>query len=98
MSARNDQKIGDSEFALLGSLVEGSVLAVFRWGVIVDLGLSHVGLIDALYVDDDDNYQVGDRISAYLTHFDDRMEKFWLRPPGQIPVSERLRRRGYDGT
>ena len=89
------QGISEEERGLLGALVEGTVLAVFRWGVIVDLNMSHVGLIDALYVDDDDYYEVGDRVSGYLTHFDERMEKFWLRPPGQISVSERLRQKGF---
>lgn len=88
-------KINEAEAALLGSLVEGRVIAAFRWGVIVDLGLSHVGLIDALYVDDEDIYRTGDVVSAYLTTFDERMGKFWLRPPGQIPVSERLREKGF---
>jgi hypothetical protein len=89
------RRIGDEERELLGALVDGTVLAVFRWGVIVDLSLSHVGLIDALYVDDDDHYEVGDRVSGYLTHYDERMEKFWLRPPGQTPISERLRQKGH---
>lgn len=71
------------------------MIAVFRWGVIVDLGLSHVGLIDALYIDDGDGYRVGDVISGYLTTFDERMEKFWLRPPGQVSVTERLRQKGH---
>jgi hypothetical protein len=87
--------ISDEEKALLGTLVDGPVVAVLRWGVIVDLSLSHVGLIDALYVDDDDHYGAGDRVRAFLTHYDERMEKFWLRPPGQVPVSERLRQKGF---
>lgn len=76
----------------MGTLVEGEAIAVFRWGVIVDLGLSHVGLIDVLYIEDDDNYQVGDRVSCYLSVFDEMKRKFILRPPGQVPVVERLRR------
>ncbi|WP_018653728.1 hypothetical protein [Actinomadura flavalba] len=95
MSADEGAKITRKESALLGTLVEGTVLAVFRWGVIVDLNLSHVGLIDALYVDDGDVYEVGGLVTAYLTHFDEHMEKFWLRPPGQTPVSERLREKGF---
>lgn len=87
--------ISEEETALLGTLVDGTVVAVFRWGIIVDLKLSHVGLIDALYVDDDDHYEVGARVNGYLTHYDERMEKFWLRPPGQVPVSERLRQKGF---
>jgi ribosomal protein S1 len=95
MSQDGEPMIEPEEAALLGSLVEGRVVAVFRWGVIVDLGLSHVGLIDALYIDDHDTYREGDIVSAYLTSFDERMEKFWLRPPGQVPVSERLREKGF---
>lgn len=88
-------KINVEEQALLGSLVEGKVIAVFRWGVIVDLELSHVGLIDALYIDDGDNYAVGDIVSGYLTDFNEQMEKFWLRPPGQTAISERLKNKGF---
>lgn len=79
-AGKGEPKIDETEIALLGGLVEGKVLAVFRWGVIVDLNLSHVGLIDALYVDDDDSYQIGDVVTGYLTHFDEHMEKFWIRP------------------
>jgi hypothetical protein len=53
-----------------------------------------VGYIDPLYIDDTDHYEKGDRVSAYLSTFDERMGKFWLRPPGQIPVSERLKQKG----
>ena len=88
-------KISADERALLGSLVEGRVIAVFRWGVIVDLGLSHVGLIDALYIDDDDKHTVDDVVTGYLGVFDENMEKFWLRPPGQVPIAERLRQKGF---
>lgn len=88
-------KISADERALLGTLVEGRVIAVFRWGIIVDLGLSHVGLIDALYIDDDDNYAVDDVVTGYLSSFNELMEKFWLRPPGQVPIDERLRRKGF---
>lgn len=88
-------KISKDEAALLGTLVEGTVIAVFRWGVIVDLGLSCVGLIDVLYIDDHDSYEVGDVVSAYLSSFSEGMEKFWLRPPGQVPISERLRQKGF---
>lgn len=87
--------IPESERALLGTLVEGTIVAVFQWGVIVDLNLSHVGFIDPLYIDDCDHYEKGDRVSAYLSTYDNRMEKFWLRPPGQVPVSERLRQKGF---
>lgn len=66
----------------------------FTGGIIVDLGLSWVGLIDVLYIEDDDIYQVGDRVSCCLEYFDEKKRKFILRPPGQVPLAERLRRRG----
>ena len=86
--------ITEAEVALIDTLVEGTVVAVFRWGVIVNLKLSHVGLIDVLYIDDDDHYEEGDQVTAYLSSFNERMGKFWLRPPGQVPISERLRQKG----
>lgn len=89
-------EISDAERALIGTLVTGTVEAVFRWGVIVDLGLSHVGFIDPLYVDEDSHYEVGQPVRAYLTTFDEQQAKFWLRPPGQMPVADRLRNKGHD--
>ncbi|WP_149831368.1 S1 RNA-binding domain-containing protein [Streptomyces tailanensis] len=86
-------EVPEAEMRLVGSVVEGEATAVFPWGVIVDLGLSRDGLIDVLYIDDD-NYQVGDRVSCYLDAFDEMKNKFILRPPGQVPLAERLRRRG----
>jgi len=87
-----DDNISAQERERIGSLVEGEVKAVFRWGVIVELGMSRVGLIDVLYIDDD--YQVGGRVSAYLDCFDDKKNKFILRPPGQVSVAERLKKLG----
>jgi hypothetical protein len=86
--------VTEAEQALIGSLVTGRVAAVFRWGVIVDLGLSHVGHIDPLYIDDDDHYEVDQEIRAYLTGSCNY--QFSLRPPGQVPIAERLRRKGYE--
>nr|BFE77267.1 hypothetical protein GCM10020092_105680 [Actinoplanes digitatis] len=57
--------------------------------------LSRVGLIDVLYVDDDDDYQVGQQVSAYLTVINQKRE-YRLRPPGQVPVVDRLRAAGLD--
>lgn len=84
------------EAALIGDLIEGTVEAVFRWGVIVNLGLSRVGLIDALYIDDDDSYRVGDKVAGYLESFDDQKQKFIIRPLGQESLSDRLRKKGFD--
>ncbi|MEV6867419.1 S1 RNA-binding domain-containing protein [Streptosporangium subroseum] len=89
-------ELSEHERDLITNLVEGRVEAVFRWGVIVDLGLSRVGLIDALYIDDHDNYSVGDTVAAYLDAFDEQKQKFILRPPDQEPLSERLKRKGFD--
>jgi ribosomal protein S1 len=80
------------EMSLVDQLIEGRVEAVFRWGVIVDVSLSRLGLIDALYIDDDDDYEVGQNVSCYLDSFDEQKDKFILRPPGQTPLAERLRR------
>lgn len=94
-----DAEVNEADLRLMGHLVEGEAVAVFPWGVIVDLGLSRDGLIDVLYIDDDDNYQVGDHVSCYLDCFDEMKNKFILRPPGQVPLAERLRlareRRGH---
>ncbi|MEU5099020.1 hypothetical protein [Streptomyces sp. NPDC020996] len=87
-----DSEVNAVDLRLMGHLVEGEVVAVFRWGVIVDLRMSWVGLIDVLYIEDDDNCQVGDRVSCYLECFDKQKRKFILRPPGQVPLAERLRR------
>jgi predicted RNA-binding protein with RPS1 domain len=84
------------EERLIGQLVEGVVEAVFRWGVIVELGLSRKGLIDALYIDDGDDYQVGDRVEATLTSLDENKDKILLLPKGQTPVADRLREIGFD--
>ncbi|WP_406270833.1 hypothetical protein OH799_29540 [Nocardia sp. NBC_00881] len=93
-----DKQIGisEAEQVLLGTLVEGTVEAVFRWGVIVDLGLSHVGFIDPLYIDDSERHEAGQRVRLYLTTFDEQQQKFWLRPAGQVPIAERLREKGHD--
>jgi len=96
MSEDKRAGISDAERALIGNLVTGTVQAVFRWGVIVDLGLSHVGFIDPLYIDDNDHYEVGQQVRSYLTTFDEQQRKFWLRPPNQVPVAERLTRKGHD--
>jgi hypothetical protein len=84
------------EQSLIGQQVEGVIVAVFRWGVIVDLGLSRVGLIDALYIDDGDDYQVGGRVESALSSFDENKDKFLLRPLGQTSIIERLRQKGFD--
>ncbi|WP_055524436.1 hypothetical protein [Streptomyces graminilatus] len=89
-----DGLVTEAETGLMGSIVEGEAIAVFRWGVIVDLGLSWVAILDVLYIEDGDSYQVGDRVSCYLDCFDEQKRKFILRPPGQVPIAERLRRRG----
>ncbi|MEU6981294.1 MULTISPECIES: hypothetical protein [unclassified Streptomyces] len=87
--------ISESERKLIGSVTEGVIEAVFRWGVIVDLGLSRVGLIDALYIDEASHYLPGELVRCHLDDFDEMKGKFILRPMGQIPLMERLRDAGY---
>jgi ribosomal protein S1 len=98
MTSRDDGRAaGDTGEALVGSLVEGTVEAVFRWGIIVDLGFPSRGFIDPLYIDDDDPYEVGQRVRAYVVSVDaDAQRKLRLRPPGQTPVADRLRQQGHD--
>ena len=74
-----------------GSLVTGTVEAVFGWGIIVDIGLDSVGLIDVLYIAPDASYVVGDELTVYLDTYDTMKKKFILRPPDQVPLSERLK-------
>ena len=92
----NDQ-ISEHESSLLGEVVSGRVEAVFHWGVIVDLGLSCVGLIDILYIDDDDAYQVGATAGGYLDCLDEQKNKFILRPVGQTSLADRLERKRREG-
>jgi hypothetical protein len=84
------------DLSIVGSTVEAKVIAVFRWGVILDLDLSKVGLIDALYIDDGDEYAVGDTVTVMLDDFDEQKDKFIARPPAQIPLADRLRAKGFD--
>lgn len=86
------EELAPNEMDLVGQIIEGRVEVVFRWGVIVDVGLSRVGLIDVLYIEDDDEYQPGQKVRCYLDTFDDRKNKFILRPPNQTPLAQRLRR------
>ena len=81
---------------LFGRLVRGKIEAVFRWGIIVELDWEHKGLIDALYVNDEDVYIVGRTVEAVLDGFDERKQKYILRPPHQTPLAERLRAKGFD--
>lgn len=83
---------GDGRQPDFGKLITGTVEAVFRWGVIVDISLEHVGLIDVLYIDDGDEYVVGQGVTAYLETFDEKKNKYILRPPGQTPLSARLKK------
>lgn len=92
------EHLDEHERGLIGRIVEGRVEAVFRWGVIVDLELSRVALIDALYVDDGDKYYVGQKISGYLDCFDAKKNEFILRPLSQIPLADRLSRQRSAGT
>jgi hypothetical protein len=84
------------DLSIVGATVEAKVIAVFHWGVILDLGLSKMGLIDALYIDDGDEYAVGEAAMVVLDDFDEQKDKFIARPPTQIPLVDRLRAKGHD--
>lgn len=88
--------MSDDEPAGAGQLLTGTVLAAFHWGVILDLGLARPGLIDAVYIDDDDEYAVGQEIVVHVDTFDEQKDKFIARPPSQVPLAERLRSKGFD--
>ncbi|WP_162907226.1 hypothetical protein [Allorhizocola rhizosphaerae] len=91
-----DDGIEQREREMIGGLVRGRVEAVFRWGVIVDLGMSRPGLIDALYVENDDRYEAGDVVEAHLECFDEMKQEFILRPPSQTSIGDRLQAKGFD--
>lgn len=90
------KEIAEHERELIGEIVRGRVEAVFRWGVIVDLEMSHPGLIDALYIDNDDIYSAGDEVEAFLECFDEKKQEFILRPPHQQSLADRLRQKGFN--
>ncbi|MFF5076328.1 hypothetical protein ACFY36_04705 [Actinoplanes sp. NPDC000266] len=83
------------ELERIGQSARGRVVAVFRWGVFLDLGLSRPGLIDALYIDDGDVYVEDQIVEVVLDSFDDQKDKFIARPPSQTPLTERLRKKGF---
>lgn len=74
----------------IGRSAEGTVIAVFRWGIILEVGLSRVGLIDALYLDGSHEYVVGHVVTVIIDHFDEVKDKFLARPPSQIRIRDRL--------
>lgn len=78
---------------LIGELVSGTVKAVLPHGVFVDLGLDHIGHIDPMYIEDLDNYQIGDRVRVHLEGFTEHNEEYRLRPPGKPTMAEWLQRR-----
>ena len=84
------------DLSIVGTTVEAQVVAVFHWGIILDLGVSKVGLIDALYIDDGDEYVVGESVTVVIDEFDEMKDKFIARPPVQIPLVDRLRAKGHD--
>jgi hypothetical protein len=34
-------------------------------------------------------------VTGYLSSFDEKTGKFWVRPPGQKPIEDRLREKGH---
>lgn len=85
----DESGITAEEKELMGSHIEGTVLDVFRWGVFVDLGLSHVGFIDVAYIEDD-VYEVGQVVAGHLSSYNKTTRQFWLRPLGKTPMAEYL--------
>jgi ribosomal protein S1 len=82
-------ELPEAERALIGTIVHGRVVDVQRWGVLVDVNLSQLGFIDPLYIDDDCHYEAGQDVEAYLSSYQARTRKYWLRPLGQVPIAER---------
>jgi hypothetical protein len=48
-----------------------------------------------LHIDDDDEYEVGQVVTGYLTVINDKQE-YRLCPPHQTPAIDRLRAAGHD--
>lgn len=78
-----------------GTPVQGTIIRVERFGMLVDIGLEMPGFVDPVYIDDTDSYAAGQTISAYVLFFDERKRQHILRPVGQIPLPERLRAKGH---
>jgi ribosomal protein S1 len=79
----------------MGALVVGTVAAVYRFGVLVDLGLDHMGFIDPIFIGDD-VYEEGDHIEAYVVGFRAENRQYELRPKGMMSLPEWLRQRSKD--
>jgi hypothetical protein len=73
----------------IGQLAIGAVSQVRPWGVYVDLGLKYAGYIDPIFVQDD-LYEVGDRVEAYIEDFRERSEVYELRPKGKTSLRDEL--------
>lgn len=82
-------EVPGSERAVIGKVVRGRVIDVQRWGVLVDVKLSQLGFIDPLYIDDDCRYEIGQEVEACVSSYQARTHRYWLRPLGQVPISER---------
>lgn len=87
---------GSPDAEHIGQLVSGRVVAVFQFGVVLDVSLSRLGFIDVVYIDDSDTYSVGDVVDVYLDTIDERKGYFIARPPHQKSVADRLREKGFD--
>lgn len=77
--------------AMIGAEVHGIVVAMHRWGVQVDLSLPGKGFIDPLYIDDSDDYRVGQTVTAIVSSCQERNHVYRLRPLMQTPPTERYR-------
>lgn len=63
----------------VGRRVTGKVEMVRQWGVYVNVGLDHLGYIDPVNIQDD-LYDVGDNVEAYVVGFRERNSVYELRP------------------
>lgn len=75
--------------SLIGRVVVGTVEMVRTWGVYVNVGLDHLGYIDPANIQDD-LYDVGDNVEAYVVHFRGRDGVYELRPSSKVCLQERL--------
>jgi predicted RNA-binding protein with RPS1 domain len=80
---------GDPSHRRLGQFAAGTVSMVRPWGVYVDLGLEHAGYIDPMFVQDD-LYEVGDRVEAYILDFREQSRVYELRPKGKTSLRAQL--------
>lgn len=78
----------EEHLILIGTLVDGQVVAVRPWGVVVEFGVSILGLIDRGLVDEGEVYEIGQSVRCVVEQFERR--RWYLRPEGKPSADERL--------